>query len=106
MLCTIGKCQLPADPETELCKFHAELVKIARTNMEMAKHQPPPKRIPKCRRCGAKMEAHSYRPGYWMFDCPNGCRFCAKCRRYIDYRTKCPHGVPKELVEEPPELVM
>jgi|SRR5579883_884806 len=103
MQCKIGDCPLPADPETELCGFHAEMVRICRTNMVMAKHQPPPKRIPNCRRCKAKMEAFSYRVGYWMFSCPNGCQYCADCRKYIDYRDKCPHGIP-ELRKPKPEV--
>ena len=106
MSCQIDGCPLPADPETALCAFHADMVRIARTNMEMAKHQPPPKRIPRCRRCKAKMEAYSYRPGSWLFDCPNGCRYCKRCRKYIDYRDKCPHGVPRRLEPEQPEIVM
>jgi len=106
MACLIEDCGYPADPETDLCAFHAEMARICRTNMEMAKHQPPPKRIPRCRRCKAKMAACSFRPGYWMFDCPNGCQYCVRCRKYIDYRDKCPHGIPKPLEPESPETVM
>jgi len=106
MSCRIGDCPLPSDPETDLCEFHADLVRICRTNMEMAKHQSPPKRIPKCRRCTAKMVAQSWRPGKWEFYCPNGCEYCYWCRRYIHFSDKCRHGVPTERAAEQPEMVI
>lgn len=74
--------------------------------MEMAKHQPPPKRIPRCRRCNAKMLAESWRVGYWTFTCPNVCEYCARCRKYIDYLMKCPHGIPTPQELDKPEYVM
>lgn len=106
MSCRFDGCNFPEDPETGVCGFHADLIRIMRTNIEMAKHQPRPKRIPKCRRCGAKMLAFSFRVGCWNFNCPNGCEYCGECRRYIDYRTKCPHGIPKKREPEEPEYVM
>jgi len=95
MECKMPGCRLPADLETGWCGFHADLIRLARTNMAMAAHQPPPKRIPRCRRCKAKMFPYSVRPGRWLFECPNGCEFCGRCRKYIDYRTRCPHGIPE-----------
>lgn len=93
--CTVEDCGEPADPETGLCEYHEAVARKRRTNMAMAKHQPPPKRIPRCRKCGAKKWAYSNSPGVWLFECPNGCQFCGRCRRFIDYRDKCEHGMPE-----------
>jgi hypothetical protein len=100
MQCKMSGCEFPADPETGWCGFHAGLIQLARTNMAMAAHQPPPKRIPRCRRCKAKMFPYSFRPGHWLFECPNGCEYCGDCRKYIDYRTRCPHGIPRPETED------
>jgi hypothetical protein len=95
MHCKIPDCPHDADIETELCEFHASLVALCRTNMELAKGQPPPKRTGRCYRCRAKLGAVSERVGFWMFYCPNGCEYCEDCRKFIDYRTRCQHGVPE-----------
>jgi len=76
MKCQIKGCKLPPYPETELCGFHAELVEIARENMEEAEKLLPPKEhCPWCIKCRAVMTAYSYRPGYVNYECPNKCRF-------------------------------
>jgi hypothetical protein len=52
------------------------------------------------------MRAESWRAGYWTFTCPNECEYRVRCRKYIDYRTKRPNGIPMSQELDKPEYVM